>query len=46
MVHEDAETIEHILTPELAALLEADLDYPLVDPHARAIPKPGEGSPS
>jgi len=44
MVHEDAETIEHILTPELATLLEADLEHPLVDPHAREIPAAGEGA--
>lgn len=37
-VHDDAETIEHILTPELEARLAAALDYPSVDPHARAIP--------
>ncbi len=37
-VHEDAETIEHILTPELEARLEQLLDYPSVDPHASEIP--------
>ena len=37
-VHEDAETIEHILTPELEAQLEKLLDYPEVDPHDSRIP--------
>jgi manganese/zinc/iron transport system permease protein len=38
-VHDDAETIEHILTPELEARLAAILDHPEEDPHARAIPQ-------
>jgi len=37
-VHEDAETIEHIITPELEAELEQLLDYPKVDPHESEIP--------
>ena len=37
-VHEDAETIEHIITPELEARLEQLLDYPKKDPHDSAIP--------
>lgn len=37
-VHDDAETIEHILTPELEARLEKLLDYPKVDPHKSEIP--------
>ena len=37
-VHEDAETIEHILTPELEKQLEQILDYPEVDPHDKKIP--------
>ncbi len=37
-VHDDAETIEHILTPELEARLEKLLDYPKVDPHESEIP--------
>ena len=37
-VHDDAETIEHILTPELEARLEKLLDYPSVDPHQSEIP--------
>ena len=37
-VHEDAETIEHILTPELEERLEQILDYPEVDPHDSRIP--------
>ena len=37
-VHEDAETIEHIITPEIEAQLEHMLDYPEVDPHEEKIP--------
>jgi manganese/zinc/iron transport system permease protein len=37
-VHEDAENIEHILTPELEAKLEKLLQYPKQDPHQRDIP--------
>ena len=37
-VHDDADTIEHILTPELEARLEKLLDYPTVDPHESEIP--------
>lgn len=37
-VHEDAETIEHFLTPELETRLEALLDYPTEDPHQSRIP--------
>ena len=37
-VHEDAENIEHILSPELEARLEALLEYPDSDPHAANIP--------
>jgi manganese/zinc/iron transport system permease protein len=37
-VHEDAETIEHIITPELEEKLEHLLDYPTTDPHQTEIP--------
>lgn len=37
-VHEDADTIEHVITPELEARLEKLLDYPEADPHASSIP--------
>ena len=37
-VHDDADTIEHILTPELEERLEKLLDYPQVDPHQSEIP--------
>lgn len=37
-VHEDADTIEHLLTPELEAELEQLLNYPKTDPHASEIP--------
>lgn len=37
-VHEDADNIEHILTPELEQRLEKLLDYPTTDPHESKIP--------
>ncbi|UII30737.1 metal ABC transporter permease [Fulvivirga ulvae] len=37
-VHDDADTIEHILTPELEARLEKLLNYPTLDPHQSEIP--------
>jgi manganese/zinc/iron transport system permease protein len=37
-VHDDADTIEHLLTPELEAELERLLNYPKTDPHASEIP--------
>lgn len=37
-VHEDAETIEHLLTPELEAELEKQLGYARLDPHQTKIP--------
>ena len=37
-VHDDADTIEHVLTPELEARLEKLLNYPSTDPHKSAIP--------
>lgn len=37
-VHEDAETIEHILTPEMENRLEKLLKHPEVDPHDERIP--------
>ena len=37
-VHEDAETIEHIITPELERQLEHLLEYPETDPHEEKIP--------
>lgn len=37
-VHEDAETIEHVITPEIEAELEKILKYPKVDPHSENIP--------
>jgi len=38
-VHDDAETIEHIITPELERELEHQLGYPDRDPHDTKIPK-------
>jgi manganese/zinc/iron transport system permease protein len=37
-VHEDAETIEHIITPELEQRLIEELNYPDLDPHQTRIP--------
>lgn len=37
-VHEDADTIEHLITPELEKRLEEKLGYPKVDPHNSKIP--------
>jgi manganese/zinc/iron transport system permease protein len=36
-VHDDAEASEHIISPELEAILAKQLDYPLVDPHGKTI---------
>jgi manganese/zinc/iron transport system permease protein len=44
-VHDDAEEIEHILTPELEAELEHALARPQVDPHQQAIPYEGGRTP-
>ncbi|MCX2744254.1 metal ABC transporter permease [Mangrovivirga sp. M17] len=38
-VHDDAEAIEHVLTPELEAKLDRLLDYPEADPHKAKIPR-------
>ncbi|WPR76886.1 iron chelate uptake ABC transporter family permease subunit [Algoriphagus sp. NG3] len=38
-VHDSAEKLEHILTPELEALLENRLNYPKFDPHHETIPR-------
>jgi len=37
-VHDDAETMEHIITPELEKRLEALLEFPQEDPHNKQIP--------
>jgi manganese/zinc/iron transport system permease protein len=37
-VHDDADTMEHLLTPELEAELERLLNYPKKDPHKAEIP--------
>jgi len=37
-VHNDAEAIEHIITPEVERLLEKELNYPTKDPHQSNIP--------
>ncbi|HXH19626.1 MAG TPA: iron chelate uptake ABC transporter family permease subunit, partial [Chitinophagales bacterium] len=37
-VHEDAEAIEHVITPEIEARLEKLLQHPGTDPHRKDIP--------
>ncbi|MBV6655698.1 MAG: metal ABC transporter permease [Mameliella sp.] len=37
-VHNNAEAIEHIVTPEVEAALLKELGHPLLDPHQSAIP--------
>lgn len=37
-IHPNAETIEHIITPEIEEQLLRELDYPKVDPHQSPIP--------
>jgi manganese/zinc/iron transport system permease protein len=37
-VHDDAEGIEHVITPEIEKELEKELEYPLKDPHDSEIP--------
>lgn len=37
-VHNDAEAIEHIITPEIERQLEKELAYPKMDPHQSKIP--------
>jgi len=42
-IHGSAETIEHLITPELEAQLLEELDYPKQDPHQKRIPyNPGK----
>lgn len=37
-VHDDAEGIEHVITPEIERELEKELDFPTLDPHNSEIP--------
>ncbi|MBO6516663.1 MAG: metal ABC transporter permease [Bacteroidia bacterium] len=37
-VHDDAEGIEHVITPEIERELEKELDFPKLDPHNSEIP--------
>ena len=37
-VHDNAESMEHILTPELERQLEKDMGKPEKDPHHKKIP--------
>jgi manganese/zinc/iron transport system permease protein len=39
-VHDDAEAIEHLITPEIEAELLKKLENPLTDPHNEPIPYP------
>lgn len=38
-VHDDAESMEHLITPEIEAQLAEVLDHPKADPHNRSIPQ-------
>ena len=38
-VHDDAEAMEHILTPEIQKQLELILEHPIEDPHQKSIPQ-------
>ncbi|MFT5773044.1 MAG: manganese/zinc/iron transport system permease protein [Algoriphagus sp.] len=38
-VHDTAEKLEHILTPEMEELLESRLNFPKLDPHQENIPR-------
>jgi manganese/zinc/iron transport system permease protein len=37
-IHDNAETIEHIITPQVEQWLEQQLNYPKTDPHGETIP--------
>ena len=37
-VHNTAEAIEHVITPEIEAALLKELDHPILDPHDSVIP--------
>lgn len=39
-VHVEAERLEHALSPELEAVIDAKLGYPVRDPHGDPIPSP------
>jgi DtxR family Mn-dependent transcriptional regulator len=39
-VHEEAEVLEHAISPELSALIDAKLGHPTHDPHGDPIPTP------
>jgi len=41
-VHDSAEQLEHLITPELEAMLEQRLNYPTLDPHQETIPRPNK----
>ncbi len=41
-VHDTAEKMEHILTPEIEAKLEEKLNFPATDPHQSIIPRDHE----
>lgn len=38
-VHDDAEKIEHVVSPEIMAKLEQELNFPKLDPHGKPIPQ-------
>jgi len=40
-IHEEAERLEHLLTPEMVDRVDAELGYPETDPHGSIIPAKG-----
>jgi manganese/zinc/iron transport system permease protein len=38
-VHDEAESLEHVITPEIERRLEAQLNFPEQDPHSKQIPR-------
>jgi manganese/zinc/iron transport system permease protein len=45
-VHNTAEAIEHVITPEVEAALLRELDHPILDPHDAVIPYQNPPKPS
>ena len=42
-VHEDAEAIEHVITPDIEEKLQELMKYPESDPHKSQIPQQNKG---
>jgi len=39
MVHDETDRLEHAVSDELAARIDAALGYPIFDPHGKPIPR-------